>query len=41
MHRKPVETREKEGGKMNRRDKKATGEVQLQEQHGIRCMKMQ
>ena len=40
MHRKPMETGGKEGGKTNRRDKKATGEVQLQEQHEIRCMKM-
>lgn len=41
MHRKPMETREKKEGKMNRRDKKTIGEVPLQEQHGIRCMKMQ
>lgn len=35
-----METSGKEGGKMNRRDKKTIGEVPLQEQHGIRCMKM-
>lgn len=40
MHRKPIETGEKKGGKMNRRVKKTMGEVQLQEKHGIRFTKI-
>lgn len=31
---------EERGKKKEQKDKKATGEVQLREHHGVRCMKM-